>query len=74
MKSVYVDEEKCIGCMLCADLYPEIFEMKDGKSIVKDIIDPISGNTSSTGSNRVGTNFDEAILDAKQICPVGAIK
>ncbi len=31
-----VDGEKCIGCGACASLCPEGFEMKDGKSHVKN--------------------------------------
>ncbi len=33
---VKVDKEKCIGCGLCTELCPEVFEMQcDGKSGVK---------------------------------------
>ncbi len=32
---VKVIKEKCIGCGLCESLCPEIYEMKDGKAIVK---------------------------------------
>jgi len=32
-----VDQDKCIGCGLCASICPEVFEMgKDGKSHVKN--------------------------------------
>ncbi len=34
--SIKVDKEKCIGCGACAGVCPEGFEMKDGKSQVKD--------------------------------------
>ncbi len=33
---VTVDQEKCIGCGACAAVCGEGFEMKDGKSTVKD--------------------------------------
>ncbi len=33
---IKVDKEKCIGCMTCANLCSECFEMKDGKSFVKN--------------------------------------
>jgi len=29
-----VDKEKCIGCGACVSLCPDIFALKDGKSIV----------------------------------------
>lgn len=33
--AVKVDQEKCIGCGLCANLAPEVFEMNDeGKAVV----------------------------------------
>ncbi len=34
---VKVDKEKCIGCGLCIELCPEVFDMQsDGKSGVKE--------------------------------------
>ena len=33
---VSVDQDKCIGCGACAALCPEVFEMKEGKSYIKD--------------------------------------
>lgn len=33
---IKVDKKKCIGCGLCAEICPEVFEMgEDGKSRVK---------------------------------------
>ena len=34
---VTVDEETCIGCGLCAETCPEVFEMNDDKARVKGI-------------------------------------
>ena len=33
---VKVNKEACIGCGACATTCPEVFEIKDGKSIVKE--------------------------------------
>lgn len=33
---IKVDKETCIGCGLCEAICPEVFELKDGKSYVKD--------------------------------------
>ena len=35
MVKVSVDKKTCIGCGACASICPNVFEMKDGKSIVK---------------------------------------
>lgn len=33
----YVDKELCIGCGLCAAIYPEVFTMdEDGKAVAID--------------------------------------
>ncbi|MBD3263240.1 ferredoxin [Candidatus Woesearchaeota archaeon] len=33
---VKVDQEKCIGCGACLAICPDMFELKDGKSVVKN--------------------------------------
>jgi len=33
---VKVDTEKCIGCGACVSLCPDVFELRDGKAVVKE--------------------------------------
>jgi ferredoxin len=33
---VKINKEKCIGCGLCESIAPEVFEIKDGKAVVKN--------------------------------------
>ena len=55
---VSVDNEKCIGCGLCASICPEVFEMgKQGKAQVK----------SGAAKN------NEKCKEATDSCPVQAI-
>ena len=56
-----VDKEKCIGCGLCSNLCPEVFEVADGgKAEVKEGAD--------LEKNK------ECVGEAKESCPVGAIE
>jgi ferredoxin len=58
-KKIIVDQELCIGCGMCASLYPDVFELQDdGKA--KVINDDDCDNC----------DCDEAVNN----CPVGAIK
>ena len=55
---VKINEEKCIGCMLCSTNFPDIFEFNEGKAFVRQ--------------NAILNNED--INKAKSECPVGAIE
>ena len=55
---VYVDEETCTGCGLCADTCPEVFEINEIAHVV---------NVEALEEN------DEAIREAADNCPVDAI-
>ncbi|MFO7636514.1 MAG: ferredoxin [Clostridia bacterium] len=56
-----VDKTTCIGCELCVDLCPEVFEMEDdGMAVAKDV--EIDGELAGKAN------------DAKEQCPVDAIE
>ena len=55
-----VDEEACIGCGLCPETCPEVFEMNDDKARVK--VDPVPEGSIAT------------CKEAAENCPVEAIK
>jgi ferredoxin len=59
MKAI-VDEETCIGCGLCADTCPEVFEMGDDKAVVK--------------VEEVPENAVDSCREAAENCPVEAIQ
>lgn len=54
-----VDEELCIGCGVCAEMAPDVFDMED--DVAKVIVDPVP------------EEFQEVALEAKEACPVEAI-
>ncbi len=55
----HVDRDTCIGCGLCSDNCPEVFEQVDGRSSVK--VDPVPESA-----------YDCA-REAAENCPVSAI-
>lgn len=58
-KEVYVDEPICIGCTLCTQICPNVFEMNDdGKSYAKN----------------PEADTEENIQQAVDACPVSCIK
>jgi len=57
----YVDKDTCIGCGLCPEVCPEIFEMDDdGKA--------------KASKGEVPTKLINSAKDAEDQCPVNAIK
>jgi len=59
MAKVTVDKEKCVGCSACVAIAPEIFELRDGKSHVKQ--------------EEVSDELAEKATQAASGCPVQAI-
>ena len=59
MKAI-VDKETCIGCGLCVEVCPEVFEMNDDKAEAK--VDPVPAAA------------EKSCRDAAEQCPVEAIK
>ena len=55
-----VDEETCIGCGLCAETCPEVFEMNDDKARAK--------------MDEVPEDLAESCREAAEGCPVEAIQ
>ena len=52
-------EEGCTVCGLCADICPEVFEMKDEATVIP---------------SADFTNFEKEIKEAAESCPVEIIK
>jgi ferredoxin len=57
---VTVDEETCIGCGLCAETCPDVFELKDDKAVAK--------------MEDVPENLADSCREAAEECPVEAIE
>ena len=56
---VQINKEKCIGCGSCEAVAPEIFEIKDGKAVVK--------------KQPETEDETQKAKEAASICPVDAI-
>jgi len=57
---VFVDKELCIGCEVCVDICPEVFEIQDDLAVVK--ID-----------DDVPEDLEAAVEEAAEACAVEAI-
>jgi ferredoxin len=58
----FVDPETCIGCELCAQTCPEVFEMN-----------PTNGLAFAKNAGVVPAGFEEQSRTAAKECPVDAI-
>jgi ferredoxin len=56
---VKVDADLCVGCGLCINTCPDVFEMKEDKAVVKMKAVPAAN--------------EDAVKQAKDECPVEAI-
>jgi ferredoxin len=43
-RGLYIDQEKCIGCGLCAEIAPKVFTLNDEG--VSEVIDPMGDEES----------------------------
>lgn len=55
-----VNEETCVGCGLCADTCPDVFEMND-ENVAKVKADPVPSDA------------EDSCREAAESCPVDAI-
>lgn len=55
-----VDKDLCLGCALCPELCPEVFEMQGDKAVVK--VDDVPAGA------------EDSCRDAAQQCPAEAIR
>ncbi len=57
---VYIDEDLCIGCGLCASIEPSVYEM--GGDNLSHIVGDVTDDN------------EDAVREAVESCPVDAIK
>jgi ferredoxin len=57
---VVIDADKCIGCGLCAQVAPDIYEMQGDKAIMK--VDEISEDKSADAKSGAEQCPTEAII------------
>ena len=53
--------QNCIGCGMCIDICPEVFEYNDG-------------GLSSAKLEEVGDELKDKVAEAQSVCPVDAIE
>ena len=55
-----VNKDLCLGCGICADICPEVFQMENDKAVAK--------------VDKVPSGAESACRDAAEQCPVEAIQ
>lgn len=68
MKTILLNRKKCIGCAICADLFPDVFFMdeEDGKA-------GLIGQLGSNDKQKLQYPDDPEIDLVADKCPVNAI-
>lgn len=61
MMKVKVNQGTCIGCGMCIDMCPEVFEYNDA-------------GLSSVKTENIADSVKESLLDTQNACPVDAIE
>ncbi|MCK4354857.1 ferredoxin [Candidatus Parcubacteria bacterium] len=68
MKKIILEKSKCIGCGTCEVLCPKFFEMKDGKSHLKD------SKENSNKDEELEVEKIECAKDVVDACPAQCVK
>jgi len=68
MAKIILEKSKCIGCGVCGALCPEFFELKNGKSHIKN------SKENSDSNEELETDKLDCSEQAAESCPVQCIQ